>query len=237
MRTRFIDKFDVILLDMGRTFMFDVDRFSDREDFGATYRQLGGSALSGTDVRRIISALFYKMLSESRNPERYDLFPQVSNCLSAIPEARNLPASEVKLLEQVFAMHEIGTVSELYAESLCELRRTHRLGIVSDIWSRSGLYFTEFDRAGIRELFEVIIFSSDHDRIKPSPYLFAKAIEALNVESSRIVYVGASLRRDIAGAKAAGLSAVWVDTGAVEIDEALPSPYLVIRDLRDLLDR
>jgi hypothetical protein len=33
MSPRFIDRFDVILLDMARTFMFNVDRFSEEEDF------------------------------------------------------------------------------------------------------------------------------------------------------------------------------------------------------------
>ena len=42
MGKRFIDGFDIILLDMGSTFMFDVDRFSADEDFGATYRTVGG---------------------------------------------------------------------------------------------------------------------------------------------------------------------------------------------------
>lgn len=37
MHTRFIDQFDVVLLDVSHTFMFDVDRFSDAEDYGATY--------------------------------------------------------------------------------------------------------------------------------------------------------------------------------------------------------
>ena len=46
MHTRFIDQFDVVLLDMSHTFMFDVDRFSDTEDYAATYRQVGGNLLS-----------------------------------------------------------------------------------------------------------------------------------------------------------------------------------------------
>ena len=45
MPPRFIDKFEVILLDMVRTFMFDADRFSVADDFAATYRRIGGHTL------------------------------------------------------------------------------------------------------------------------------------------------------------------------------------------------
>ena len=234
MKTRFIDRFDVILLDMGRTFIFNVDRFSDDDDFGATYRQVGGSTLSNGKVHRIISTAFDKMLSYSRNPNYYDHFPSVLSYLKAIPESKDLPESEIGLLEQVYALHEIGTVPDTHAEVLRQLHQTHKLGIVSDIWSKSDLYLKEFERAGIYDLFEVIIFSSDYGSIKPSSYLFLKAIEAFEVDRSKIVFLGDSLRRDIAGAKAVGLSAVWINSGISKVDKSMPGPDLVIQDLRDL---
>jgi len=236
MRARFIDRFDVILLDMGRTFMFNVDRFSDSEDYGATYHRIGGSRLSNREVHRTISALFDKMLSDCRNPEYYDRFPSVATYLKVIPESKGLPERESKLLEQVFEMHEVGIVPDTHAQALRQLHETHQLGVVSNIWSKSDLHLQEFERAGIRNLFDVIIFSSDHGHIKPSPYLFAKAIEAFEVDRSRIVFVGDSLKRDIAGAKAVGLSAAWIDTGIGKVNESAPSPDLVIQDLRDLLE-
>lgn len=237
MKTRFIDKFDVILLDMGRTFMFDVDCFSDVEDFGATYRQIGGSALSDSEVRRILSVLFEKMMADSRNPAYYDRFPSIMTYLESVSNSRALPKSEIALLEQVFAMHEIGTVPAAHAEALHRLRETHRLGAVSDIWSKRDLYLQEFTRAGIRDLFSVITFSSDHGHLKPSAHPFSTAIEELDVDRSKIVFVGDSLRRDIAGAKAVGLSAVWIGAGLEGLDDSHPRPDWVIRDLRDLLER
>ena len=110
MRARFIDRFTVLLLGMGRTFMFEVDRFTDHEDYWATYHQIGGSALDGAEVHRVISALFHRMLSDSRNPDFYGRFDSVLSCLKAIPESKDLPENEIVLLEQVFAMHEVGTV-------------------------------------------------------------------------------------------------------------------------------
>ena len=232
-----MDRFEAILLDMGRTFMFDVDRFSEKEDFGATYRELGGKALMGSEVHRIITALFEKMLSDSRNPNCYDRFPSVLDYLRGLTGGKKMPSSEMSLLGQVFATHEIGTVPDAYVNVLRQLRETHRLGVVSDIWSKSDLYLKEFDRAGIHDLFEVIIFSSDYGILKPSAQLFTKAIEALQVDPSKIVFVGDSLRRDIAGANAAGLSAIWINNGAATPDTPFANPDWVIHDLQDLLER
>ena len=102
MHTRFIDLFDVVLLDVSHTFMFDVDRFSDTEDYSATYRQIGGNLLSDGEIRRTISVLFDNMLADYENPNCYNSFPPVSNYLKVLPESKNLPADEIRLLAQVF---------------------------------------------------------------------------------------------------------------------------------------
>ena len=237
MHTRFIDQFDVVLLDVSHTFMFDVDRFSDTEDYSATYRQIGGNLLSDGEIRRTISMLFDNMLADYENPNCYNSFPPVSNYLKVLPESKDLPVDEIRLLAQVFAMHEVGTIPVTHAKALHRLHETHRLGIVSNIWSSSNLYLREFERVGICNLFDVIIFSSDQGCVKPSSYLFAKAIEVFDVDRSKIVFVGDSLKHDIAGAKAAGLSSVWINTSISQIDQSTPVPELIIKDLQDLIER
>lgn len=216
--------------------MFNVDRFSDSESYGSTYRQIGGTKLADSEVHWIISRLFEKMLADSRDPASYDRFPTVLTCLKRMPACIELPESEIRLLEQVFALHEVSTIPHTHTEALRRLHETHRLGLVSNIWSKSDLYLQEFTRAGIRDLFDVIVFSSAHGHLKPSAYLFARAIEAFNVDPSKIVFVGDSLKRDIAGAKSAGLSAVWISTDADQASDGDPHPDLIIKDLRDLLE-
>lgn len=237
MHKRFIDQFEVILLDMSHTFMFNVDRFSDAEDYGATYRRIGGNLLSNGDIQRVIASLFENMLVDYEDPNCYDSFSPVSNYLAVLPESKDLPVDEIQLLTQVFAMHEVGAIPAAHAEALHRLHETHRLGVVSNVWSSKHLFLREFESVGIRNLFDVIIFSSDHGHIKPSPSIFAQAIEAFNVDRSKIVFVGDSLKRDIAGAKAAGLSSVWIGTGISQFDNKILVPELVIKDLRDLIDK
>ena len=237
MHTRFIDQFDVVLLDVSHTFMFDVDRFSDTEDYGVTYRQIGGNLLGNGEIHRIITALFDSMLADYEDPTSYDSFPSVFSCLKVLSESKDLPSSEIQLLAQTFAMHEVGTIPATHAKALHQLHETHRLGVISNIWSSNDLYLREFERVGIRNLFDVIIFSSDHSCIKPSPHIFAKAIETLDVNRSKIVFVGDSLKHDIAGAKAGDLSSVWISTDASQIDQSNLGPELIIKDLRDLIER
>ncbi|MBI3796270.1 MAG: HAD family hydrolase [Deltaproteobacteria bacterium] len=236
MPPRFIDRFEVILLDMVRTFMFAADRFSAADDFAATYRQIGGRALNGAQVQRMISSVFATMLADSRAPLGYAQFSPVLSYLEALPLSRVLPKSELVLLEQVFALHEIGVIPDTHSEVLRQLHQTHRLGVVSDIWSKSDRYLQEFERAGIRQLFEVMVFSSDHGCLKPSPYLFHKASEIIAGDLTKIVFVGDSLRRDIAGAQAVGLSTVWLNANGDTVAGHRPRPDLVIQDLRELLE-
>ena len=232
---RFIDRFEVVLLDMGRTFMFDVDRFDQGDDFGATYCRAGGNRLQGEEVFEILSEIFHQMIADSRRPEKYDNFSRVLTYLKRHPKSAQLPADEIAILEKVFSEHEVGTVPEAYANAQRQLHRTHRLGIVSDIWSHSERFYQELARAGIRELLEVVVFSSDIGIIKPSPKIFQKALDAFGVDVSKAVYIGDSLRRDVAGAKSLGIAAIWIQQDRISEKYISVKPDLIISDLQDVL--
>ena len=82
-----------------------------------------------------------------------------------------------------------------------------------------------------------MIFSSDYGIIKPSPLIYRKAIEQISVDESKIVFVGDNLLFDITGAKAVGLSAVWINPDHKQLTPNIPTPDLVIQDLRNLLEQ
>jgi HAD superfamily hydrolase (TIGR01509 family) len=132
-------------------------------------------------------------------------------------------------------LHEVGEIPASYADALHQLRHTHRLGVVSDIWSRKDLFLQEFERAGVFHLFDVIVFSSEHGCVKPSSRLFRKATQTFTVDHRRIVFVGDSFQRDILGAQSAGLATVWINSAGVAHPTTHPKPDYVIRDLRELL--
>ncbi|KAB8319912.1 HAD family hydrolase [Tolypothrix campylonemoides VB511288] len=233
---RFIDKFDAILLDMGNTFMFDCDRFSDLEDFGKTYREINGTVFNNAQVQSIISEVLNQMGKDYENPKYYECFPPVKNYIVKVIQENKLPDNEIDLLQEVFAIHEIGIIPDSYVEAIVQLRKTHKLGVVSNIWCKSEFCLKEFHRVGITDLFKTIIFSSDYGIIKPSPLIFQKAIEQMEVSESKIVFVGDNLLFDITGAKKVGLSAIWINSDNKKLSSNIPTPDLVIQNLRDLLE-
>ena len=215
---RFIDNYDVILFDVQMTFMFGVDRFGEAEDFHATYRSLGGSRLSPDTVNATILTCLDYLVKLYKDPVWFDKFPSLTKSFnSSCPELK-LPPGEWELLEETFARHERGHIPEDHAECLRALAKTHRLGVVSNIWAKKDGWIREFRDKGILDLFEVMVFSSDHTSIKPSPVLFDKAISAFDVTRSGMVFVGDSPAYDIKGARGAGLDVV-LTTNGTSIDQ------------------
>ncbi|MBW4634820.1 MAG: HAD family hydrolase [Iphinoe sp. HA4291-MV1] len=113
----------------------------------------------------------------------------------------------------------------------------HALGCsLSNVWCQSKFCLKKFHRVGITDSFKTIIFSSDYGLIKPSPSIFKKAIEQIEVHESKTVFVGDNLLFDIIGAKAVGLSAIWINLDKKQLSPNILTPDLVIQDLRDLLE-
>ena len=230
-----LSMYSSILLDLNSTFMFNEDRFGPDQDYHAAYRALGGQALSSPQVHSIIAACCEYLMLRGRDPAHFDAFPQVMEALQLLPEARGIPLPEIALLEQVIAAHELGRIPDEYAALLQRLATTHRLGIVSNIWSSKQPWLGELARAGILDLFDVVVFSSEGSSIKPSPGLFNRAIDALGVPRDQVLFIGDSLFRDVAGAAAVGLATIWIDVKGLGPPKRGPEPTWIVRDLRHLL--
>jgi putative hydrolase of the HAD superfamily len=80
--------------------------------------------------------------------------------------------------------------------------------------------------------FDTVLISDAEGVSKPDPEIFRRALERLGVEAAHACYVGNHPDVDVAGARAAGLRAVW------RRDPFLPAPTeadAVIEEVRDLL--
>ena len=97
MKERFIDRFEVILLDMGRTFMFGVDRFDRSDDFETSYRNAGGGTLNANEVFKIVSTILKVMIDDGKNPAKYENFPSVKSCLDTQAVSCDLGDDEKKI--------------------------------------------------------------------------------------------------------------------------------------------
>ena len=208
----------VVLLDMNGTFVFGGDRFGPSEDYAATYRSLGGTA-PGVAVDAAVGAVYDYLDRRYTDAAFHEAFPNVADALGAVPEAGGFSGRDLDLIARTFARHELGRVPPEYARALCWLAGRHRLGLVTDIWAGRELWIQELARAGVLDLFDARVFSSDGSSVKPSPEPFRRALRALGARASEAVVIGDSAHRDGGGALAAGLPFILV--GAEEHPDAI----------------
>jgi HAD superfamily hydrolase (TIGR01662 family) len=118
---------------------------------------------------------------------------------------------------------------------LRRLRRTGlRLGICSNAPYRSASMHGQLHHVGVRQLVDAAVFSADVGWRKPSPRLFAAALEAVGVPAERTLFVGDCVREDVEGAAAVGMRTVLVARGARARAQSDHQPDAVIRSLGDL---
>jgi HAD superfamily hydrolase (TIGR01509 family) len=224
---RLLDQFPVLLLDMGGTFVFDCDKFGADENFHETYRSAGGTRLSSSQVEGFIRSCFDGMMRDYNDPACFENFPTLMEAFQRYTDA---PKEELPLLEEVFAIHEFGKVSEPIVSLLHRLARTHQLGLVSNIWSPKRLCLAEFQRAGLSGVFRHLVFSSDFRSIKPSPLLFHEILRGMNTQANNVLFVGDSLQRDMEAAKKIGMTTVWITSEP----RPHPSVDVVLKKIEDI---
>jgi putative hydrolase of the HAD superfamily len=90
----------------------------------------------------------------------------------------------------------------------------HRAGLKLAVVSNTGfgepVIRAELERHGLTEHLDFVMVSSDYGVRKPLPLLFEAAAARLGMAPRDIWFVGDRLDTDVAGAKAAGMTAVWL---------------------------
>lgn len=105
---------------------------------------------------------------------------------------------------------------ELYpdaAPALEGLRGRYQLGLLTN-----GNTYPE--RCGLAGIFDFVVLAQDHGFRKPDPRLFHVAVQQCGCRPEEVLHVGDSWENDVVGARAAGLSAVWLNR------EGAPRPAL-----------
>jgi putative hydrolase of the HAD superfamily len=115
------------------------------------------------------------------------------------------------------------------APILARLARRYRLGIVSNFY---GNLAAVCDDVGVRPFFGIIVDSVWAGCTKPDPLIFRRAVDGLRVAPAEATFVGDSLSRDMAGARAVGMPHIWLSGQAV--GPACCAGDRVIRTLGDL---
>lgn len=89
-----------------------------------------------------------------------------------------------------------------------------RLGICSNAPYHPASMVQQLAHVGVAPLVDVAVFSSAVGWRKPSPRIFAAALDGLGVAAAEALMVGDRLREDVEGARGVGMRAVLVAPGA-----------------------
>lgn len=119
-------------------------------------------------------------------------------------------------------------VARRNAPILARLAARYRLGIVSNFY---GNLSAVCDDVGVRPFFGVIVDSVWAGCTKPDPRIFRRAADGLRLAPAEVTFVGDSLSRDMAGARAVGMPHIWLSGQA---SRACCPEDRVIRTLGDL---
>lgn len=129
-------------------------------------------------------------------------------------------------------------------ESLSRLRTAVPIGLITD--GDVDIQRAKIAALGLTDSFDVVVLSDEAGREfrKPSPVPFLRALEALHLPPSHVVYVGDRPDKDVLGAHGVGIRAYRVRTGEYANVEGNLTPWRqsenvvdAIAELSDLLRR
>jgi putative hydrolase of the HAD superfamily len=117
------------------------------------------------------------------------------------------------------------------AQTLLSLRASgRRLGLITNGSVR--MQSRKLECLALTPLFDTILISESEGVYKPDRQIFFRALDRLNVNSAHAVFVGDHPHIDVAGARSAGMRAIWRRDPIVS---AMVEADAVIEELGDLL--
>jgi len=163
-------------------------------------------------------------------PER---FAHLFRCLSLDPDAC-APGLITTLIETHRA--ELAKAIEFpphYRALLDDLRGRYRMAVVSNFdYTPTALGILR--QAGIVEHFELIVVSDAVGWRKPAATIFRQTLDRMELAPADALFVGDRIDIDVAGARALGMDAAWVNPDAEPVPPGLAPPTYDLRDLAEL---
>lgn len=112
-----------------------------------------------------------------------------------------------------------------------------RTGLLSNTHWPRALHERWLAEAGLLELLDVRLYTSEMTHMKPHAEAFRALLSAVGVPGEAAVFVGDRLRDDVSGAAAVGMRTVHMTGRPVEAWDAVPDAELVTLDgLVELVD-
>lgn len=196
-----------------------------------------GHVTPAETVAEAHEAAFQKASASWRRNEQYRIEHATADMLDNLQ--LELPSQLQERLVAAFSDAGLHTPLETAVgagEALRALRVADvRIGIVCDVGlTPSPVLREHLHSRGLLELFDHWSFSDEVGAYKPDVRPFEHACAGLGVAPDETAHVGDQRRTDVAGALAAGLTAVRYRGVFDDLDETLPEGDFVVDDLRDL---
>lgn len=115
-------------------------------------------------------------------------------------------------------------------DALRQLAEKYRLGIVTN--GIPDVQRTKINNTGIEKYFDAIVISGELAIGKPEPAIYQHALDHLGARAEETIMVGDSFPRDVLGAQAFRLRAVWISMGRQQPDGG--DPWLTVESLAEL---
>lgn len=106
-----------------------------------------------------------------------------------------------------------------------------KIGICTDMTAH--IQFRKIDRLGLTDRLDAMITSEEAGVEKPNRRMFDMIAEKLGVKNEEVIYVGDSYKKDVTGAKNAGMTPIWYLSLHDKTDEDVlaVSDYTELRDI------
>ena len=181
-----------------------------RERFG--YGTPGYGALAEMPVETLTRAVTIDLLA------RFGIEGDVERLARAWAEAAGrLLAAEPGALETIAALRKAAL----------------RVGLITN--GPGAFQRAKLEMAAIAGCFDAIVIDTEFGHPKPDPRIFEHAAAAAGLKPAELAFVGNSLEADVAGARAAGWTAVWYNPRGEPLPEGIAPPDHTIRALAEVV--
>jgi putative hydrolase of the HAD superfamily len=136
-------------------------------------------------------------------------------------------------LEAVRGYYEPLCLFDGVEETLEDLSGVYDLGVITN-WDSEDEQRRKVEHLGLHSIFQYFVVSGSAGYEKPDPRIFHHALSLAGVEPGEAVFVGDRLEVDVAGAKGAGMRAVWFNHWGGSTDGTAAWPDAVIERFIDL---
>jgi putative hydrolase of the HAD superfamily len=191
--------------------------------------------------------LYFQIMKEQRTAsrERHPEFDAVGIFREIIVQyatdfTRDLPARKLEQLPTLLAETYRAASRfrlQLYPGvqgTIAQLHSKYRLAALSD--AQTAYAVPELNAVGLSRYFDPIIVSGDFGYRKPHEGLFAKALAAMNMEPSEVLYVGNDMYRDVYGAQRVGIKTVFFKSNQGTQEKEGVNPDYIIYTFPELLN-